>query len=159
MFSLSPDRELSPGLSLTLTPNVNDVIYKWQNGSSEEQYIVRSSGRYHVAVSNSCDTTSDSILIAQGSCHVYIPSAFTPNNDGLNDVFRVMGTELIEQFDLRIFDRNGMLVFQTADKGAAWNGEFKGKKMANRVYVYLLQYKENSSEKSNVLKGTITLLK
>ncbi len=64
---------------------------------------------------------------------LYIPNAFSPNNDELNDVFRIGGMSFGE-LDLKIFDRWGNLVFETRDALEGWNGKFKGRQMEIGVY-------------------------
>jgi gliding motility-associated-like protein len=158
-FTLGPDQYLCPGLSLELSPGINDVTYLWQDGNTSPMYNVQQPGLYYVAISNICGTKRDSINIFTGNCSIYIPSAFTPNNDGLNDQFRVSGTGLVSEFDLRIFDRAGQLIFQTRDKNGSWNGELNGIKLPPGIYVYLLKYSEINLVKDKILKGTVLLIR
>jgi gliding motility-associated-like protein len=158
-FTLGPDQYLCPGLSLFLTPGLSNVSYNWQDGNTTSTYQVQVPGLFYVDITNTCGTTSDSINIFSGNCIVRVPSAFTPNNDGLNDQFRVLGTGLIGEFELKIFDRYGQLIFQTLDKNSYWNGDFKGAKLTTGVYVYLIKYKDISSADKKILKGTILLIR
>lgn len=158
-FTLGPDQYLCPGLSLFLTPGLSNVIYRWQDGNTLGNYQVNTPGLYYVDVTNTCGTTRDSINILIGNCTVRVPSAFTPNNDGLNDQFRVFGTQLISEFDLKIFDRYGQLIFQSLNKNSYWNGTFNGVEAVSGVYVYLLTYKSLGSQDKNILKGTILLIR
>ena len=158
-FTLGPDQYLCPGLPLFLTPGLNNVSYRWQDGNTSSSYQVNTTGLFYVDITNRCGTTRDSINILSGNCIVRVPSAFTPNNDGLNDQFRVLGTQLISEFDFKIFDRYGQLIFYSLNKNSSWNGTFKGVEAVSGVYVYLLTYKSIGSQDKNILKGTILLIR
>jgi gliding motility-associated-like protein len=80
------------------------------------------------SLSNTAEATPNPLL--------YIPSAFTPNGDGLNDSFGVKG-EGIKSVNLQIYNRIGELVFESDDMQAFWDGTYKGKKITSTdVYVY-----------------------
>jgi gliding motility-associated-like protein len=67
-----------------------------------------------------------------------LPSAFSPNNDGQNDLLRVLGTG-INEIDFSIYNRWGQLVFNTTNKDIGWDGSFNGDKQEVGVYVWRLQ--------------------
>jgi gliding motility-associated-like protein len=90
----------------------------------------------------------------------FIPTAFTPNNDGLNDILRptFMGKLLYCHF--MIFNRGGQKVFDTKDCLAGWNGKIQGAEQATGTYVYYLTYRfEGVNEKEKNAKGVFTLIK
>lgn len=66
---------------------------------------------------------------------LYIPNAFSPNGDGLNDEFKAQGT-FIKSFEMAIFDRWGQLVMKSDDISMSWNGEFRGADAPQDTYVY-----------------------
>lgn len=66
---------------------------------------------------------------------LYFPNAFSPNGDGLNDVFKAQGT-FIKTFELFIYDRWGQLVMKTNDINKSWNGEYRGAEAPQDTYVY-----------------------
>ncbi len=83
-----------------------------------------------------CTVEQDEVLI-----HWYqlnIPNAFSPNDDGVNDYFEIQGTELFDMMDLEIYDRWGELIFQTNEMNDFWDGTFKGSKVDNGTYFYVL---------------------
>jgi len=91
---------------------------------------------------------------------LYIPNAFTPDGDGLNDVFRPLGVGLDnEGFHLMIFNRWGEMVYETYDVNKGWDGKtFEGNKAYDGVYTWLLYY--NEIESYNQKKtGTVTLIR
>src|SRR5690606_21893357 len=110
-------------------------------------------------------TASDEIIISvKKSRNVFIPSAFSPNGDGVNDEFLVFAgsnVSVIKQFS--IFSRWGELVYSVAnippnDRFFGWNGEFNGKRLNPDVFVYLIEI-EYTDGRTIVFKGDITLLK
>lgn len=66
-----------------------------------------------------------------------IPNAFTPNNDGENDIYRVYGENIFE-YSLMIFDRWGGKVFETNDLNEGWDGTFKGQALKSGVYIGII---------------------
>lgn len=88
---------------------------------------------------------------------VYIPNAFTPNGDGLNDGFGVKA-EGIQEFLMEIYNRWGELIFSTTDINELWDGTYKGKKLDNtEVFVYKVtaQGIDNQTQRFN---GRVTLV-
>ena len=91
----------------------------------------------------------------------FLPNAFTPNQDGLNDVFIGTGlTSYIKAFKLDVFDRWGQLVFQSYDPSLGWNGRFRnrGGMLSHGVYVYHLTY-TSVRGKSVTKRGNVVLVK
>lgn len=88
---------------------------------------------------------------------LFIPNAFSPNGDGVNDVFYIYGSG-IKEINFRIFDRWGELVFETSELNIGWDGTFKGKMVNQGVYVYEAVVITNTLEQRK-LKGSITLFR
>lgn len=89
---------------------------------------------------------------------IFVPTAFSPNGDGENDVFYVRGNDCLAQMSIKIFDRWGELVFQTTNPGAGWNGVYNGKLEDSAVFVYYLTATLTTG-KSITSKGNVTLLR
>lgn len=81
---------------------------------------------------------------------IYIPSAFTPNNDGINDTFGVKG-EGIKNFHIYIYNRWGELLFESTNPKQQWDGSFKGRKSEQGTYVYKLLASGLDKEKTGVV--------
>jgi len=154
-----PDQFLCRGNLLVLRAGVLADSYVWQDGSTSPTFQVTKNGVYYVDVKNTCGITRDSINILTGNCTLYIPTAFTPNKNGLNEQFLVEGTGSVTEFELVIFDRFGHSVFFTKDKTAGWDGKYKGTDMPNGGYVYLVRYKVISDSNLKILKGSFVLLR
>lgn len=88
---------------------------------------------------------------------LFIPNAFTPNNDGLNDLFRAEGNIITGQ-NMKIFNQWGELIFETSAAGTGWDGAHKGKPQPVGVYIYAIRLK--LADGSEVLKkGSINLIR
>jgi len=89
--------------------------------------------------------------------YVFIPNAFTPNGDDINDVLYVR-SEILEDFTFRIYNRLGELLFETSNVNVGWDGIYKGEKCTPGVYDYYLEGKCNNKEYI-LKKGNITLIR
>jgi len=160
VFTLGPDQLICPGNTITLTPFVDPAWQLlWQDGTRNPVLNITQTGTYSLSATNNCGTTSDAIQISKGLCNVYIPNAFTPNGDSKNDLFKIFGTELITEFNLKIFNRYGQVVFETVDKNKGWDGKLNGKASPGGGFIYLLAYKELSSPELRQVKGSFILIR
>ena len=92
-----------------------------------------------------------SVMICIDSCNFYeIPNVFTPNDDNINDKLVAKSTGLVDRIDFRLFNRNGLLLFRTAEPKINWDGTYKGRIVSPGVYFYLCDVYENSSSGNEV---------
>lgn len=105
-------------------------------------------------------TDSVTVFVKDEIAEVVVPNIFTPNGDGVNDDFYV-SAKAIKNFNVKIFDRWGNKVFESFDEGFRWKGnaEKDGIAMPNGVFTYVIEYTELSTNKKQLLKGSITLLR
>ena len=89
---------------------------------------------------------------------IKIPNTFTPNNDGLNDEFSIADNDKIRLKSLKIYSRNGELVYESSNIRDTWDGTYNGKQLNTGVYVYFLDAECVNGEPV-LLKGNITLLR
>lgn len=88
---------------------------------------------------------------------IFVPNAFTPNNDGVNDILYVYGTT-INTMEIRIYNQWGQLVFESRDKARGWDGTMSGKQQPVGVYTYALR--ATLQDGTTVQKrGTITIVR
>jgi gliding motility-associated-like protein len=74
---------------------------------------------------------------------VYIPNAFSPNGDGVNDVFKIeTGDVILYEFNMKVFNRWGTLMFESDDYSRGWNGRFKNNILQPDVFIYAIEYKD-----------------
>jgi gliding motility-associated-like protein len=105
---------------------------------------------------------SDSILIFVSDIicrepYLFVPNAFSPNGDGLNDVLYVRG-RILDKVEFAVFDRWGEKLFETKDKDKGWDGVFRGKKCEPGIYVYYLDAICIGGERY-IHKGNVTLIR
>ena len=130
------------------TPN---ATYAWNNGVTTPNYELNEEGLYHVDVTlNNCQW-SDEIIIKKIDCEIatIMPNVFTPNGDGINDLFIPIYLNAINSPRLTIFNRWGELVLQTNDPDIGWNGTFKNEPCSEGVYFWKLEFTDNFGNESS----------
>jgi gliding motility-associated-like protein len=157
--NLGADLVYCPGMQIALKPEIqNAQSLRWQNGSTAPVYIATQEGIYSITAINDCGDKSDSIEITKGVCRLYVPTAFTPNGDGVNDIFKVQFGEGITQFEMSIYNRWGQRVFYSTDKKKGWDGRISGK-LQTGVYLWIIRYKEAANNLKPLMKGTVVVIK
>lgn len=146
----------------------NSVSYTWNFGDGtgstvvNPQHTYAQKGIYTVnLLTVSADGCRDSLsadVEVTPTFTIYIPNAFTPNGNGVNDYFTAKGAEITE-FKMMIFDRWGELIFETSDLGTGWDGHAKnGSGIAeNGVYVYKIEVRDYAQRYHDYV-GHVTLL-
>jgi len=137
--------------------------YLWNTGETSESIIIDTTGLYIVEVTSydNC-SSSDAVQILWGGIPFYIPNAFTPNGDGLNDTFGAIPKyDYINKYHISIFNRWGQLIFETSDISTGWDGTYQGTPCLLGTYVYRIDYEEFGQEPmdSKVVEGTVMLIK
>ena len=139
----------------------NYKSYSWSTGSAQPTLVADQPGVYRLSVTdaNGC-SASESIRIVSKNCMfgVFIPSAFTPNTDGTNDVFRARVYGNVITFQLTVYNRFGETVFSTTDRYKGWDGTLNGIQQNGGTFVYSCTYHLEGS-KSTFEKGTIVLIR
>jgi gliding motility-associated-like protein len=97
------------------------------------------------------------VSVFKGSA-IYVPTAFTPNNDGLNDVLKPYLIGIKSLYFFTIYDRWGKKVFSTSEINKGWNGYLQGKVLETGSYVWILRAVDLLGKMYN-LKGAFALLK
>ena len=130
---------------------------EWQDGSVNSTYIPEGPGRYWANVTDEKGCLGhDEIVIDECPVYVYVPNAFSPNRDLINDVFKAEG-EFVVEFEMEIFDRWGSLLFKSTDINKGWDGRVNGIMSPIGAYVYSIYYRgENTGDMS--LTGTFQLV-
>lgn len=147
---------------ITLVPNGFSSI-SWNGGDgSQPIYWIYQNQMISVEVidSNNCKKLTEFQPLDGCNTTFFIPNSFTPNGDGLNDVFSVSGSR-IESVHLRIYNRWGQQVFESKEVERGWDGSLQGNPCPQDIYYYLVEY---SGYWDNVLvvkseKGIIHLLR
>jgi gliding motility-associated-like protein len=172
------DFSYEPGNATFLNPEIqfydesmgaNIVKWEWDfmsNGQFKDSiknpfFNFKEMGQYItsliVTTDKGCkDTTFRNIIIGD-DFGIYIPNAFTPNGDGMNDVFSPKGHG-INKFEMFIYDRWGNVIFHSREFGRGWDGKIRGADASNDVYIYLIKVKDLNG-KHREFKGHVTLLR
>jgi len=134
------------------TSNELDPVHKYEEKGT---YIIT------LITSNNfgCKDTLSKELLINPTYNFYIPNAFTPNNDGDNDIFTAVGEE-IEEFNMQIFNRWGELLYETSDLQNGWDGTAKGGRDVSMesVYVYNIKLRDWQGLNHKFI-GKVTLIK
>lgn len=171
-FSISPAEQCLNGPVIvtnnSMDPSGINSSYTWQisDGRSfttrDLALTFNTPGRKDILLiattADGCRDTAAQSFRVLDRCGVFVPTAFTPGDDGKNDLFRpyFLGAYKLKRF--AVFERNGSLVFETKTIGDGWNGCIRGKMLTTSVLVWMLEY-EDDNGKIIFQKGTVTLIR
>lgn len=138
--------------------------YRWsvQNNNTDSFILRLENGFYALWVNdkNDCKDSLRAEIYYDNCCTPGIPNAFTPNNDGRNDVFRILYKGDVELKEFSIYNRYGQQVFTTNSVNVGWDGKFNGRDEDLGVYYYLIKMIcGNEKNHEIMLKGDVTLVK
>ena len=167
LMGLTPNQTIAYGSSIQLNVH-NALFYTWipNDGSLNDPTInnpiatPKVPTKYTVIGLNA-DGCRDSATVFIDITYdtVFLPTAFTPNNDGLNDRFHVVNLGYYRLVDMAVFDRWGALVYHTTDgSNKGWDGTFNGTAQDMGVYNYVVVIARPDGQTSTV-KGTVTLVR
>lgn len=160
---LGANREICDNENIQLTNSLHQdgYRYRWQGGNTATSLTINKPGKYWVDVSTYCNTVRDTVIVTEKTncnCSIYIPAAFTPNNDGLNDLFKPLCFCGISG-ELIIYNRYGHIVYRSTSMQTGWDGNFKNSKQPNGAYTYYLVYKVENDFRQFTEKGNFLLLR
>lgn len=131
----------------------------WEDGSTSPIRTITDSGIYSVLVENSCGMATATVSLVFEDCDVfiYIPNAFSPDNDGVNDAWKPV-VHNIDAYEVWIYDRWGTEIFYTSDPSRYWLGNVRGGEhyVPSGAYVYRFIYDKSASEKEE-LRGWVVV--
>ncbi len=160
-LSLGKDTDICNGCNLMLNAGNSFKSYEWQDGSITPAYDVIVSGKYWVKVSDQYGCKYSDTIIVKETCdgEMFIPNSFSPNGDNTNDIFKVVASPCIKNFEMDIYDRWGNLLYETNDFNNGWDGKYRNSYVSEGVYVYIIIYYnvENASLKLHK-RGKIIVL-
>ena len=142
----------SPAFNLTAT-NINDPVATFYEPVDNIKYMVR------VYDEAGCvDSAFIAVRIFQSGPVIYIPNAFTPDNDGKNDRIRPIAAGMVKIEYFRIYNKWGQLVFQTNQNGKGWDGKINGTLQGSQTFVWEVKATDYKGQ-PYVQKGTVTLIR
>ncbi len=109
------------------------------------------------SLASDCQISDRFTLVVLKDAVIFMPTAFTPNGDGLNDWFGPIG-KVPNEFMMQVYDRNGTLFFRSSSTYSPWDGKVNGIIQPNGIYVYLVQYKDIKNMPV-LKKGTLALIR
>ncbi len=143
---------------------IQNATFLWQDGKTDTTRVLKAPGRYEVEITacNKIYPMTIQLDLGYCPCDFYIPNAFSPNADDVNDKFEVYATCGFIDFDLKVFDRWGSLLFESSDPNQAWDGTVRGKPLKTGVYIYALQYSwelQPGRVREEMYMGSLTVLR
>jgi gliding motility-associated-like protein len=168
-FTWRPLQKIAAGQNISfLNQSSNASSYLWTFGTADRSravspaYSYPDSGEYQVRLiaysSHNCpDDTAYGIIKIGEKITIYIPNAFSPNGDGINDTFNLNGIG-IASYSYNIYNRWGEHIFENGPGHTGWDGKFKGETVMNGVYIYVIDVIDIYSY-HHYLRGTVTVLK
>ena len=115
--------------------------YKWSDGTTSSNKSITEPGYYQLDAKSQCEQLTSNLLITQECyCDLYIPDAFSPNEDLKNDSFSIYSSCDFELYEMTIYNRWGELVFKSNNSKIHWDGTYKNQKVQKGVYTYKLKY-------------------
>ncbi len=140
---LRPDTTICYESTITLDATTPDLFYQWSTGSENSSIEVSEPGTYSVTLSNGTCEKADEVTIDFYNCidcDFFVPNAFSPNDDGINDVLRAYAQCELLDFNMKIYNRWGAPIFETSDIEEGWDGYWKGRRVSDGVYLYVISF-------------------
>jgi gliding motility-associated-like protein len=139
--------------------NQSNLINPTHLFSAPGNYVVTAIANFRCGI----DTLTKSISVSDcdtGSlgCNLFIPTAFTPNGDGLNDFFQPLAACSTELYELEVYNRWGQCVFRSLNPGNRWDGKYKGADCPIGNYVYQIRYRF-AQKPQKTMAGSVRILR
>jgi gliding motility-associated-like protein len=169
VINFNPDTlVILPGGSVTLNPTLSGTVsgYQWSPSSYLNSAVTAGpvasppqTTQYQLTVkgADGCIATGKETVLLY--YHFTMPNAFTPNGDGVNDVFRIPSTGPQEIGRFMVYNRWGNCIFSTADAKVGWDGTSGGRAQPAGAYAWKVTYLDLSTGKWAAAEGTVMLMR
>ena len=160
--TLVSDTGICKNCSIILDAGSGFDGYLWNNGGENSYITVYEEGVYYVEINKNGCYTTDTVVVREIEPIIKLPTAFTPNGDGLNDEFKVINVNNVVDFNMSIHDRRGEIVFESDDILKGWDGSHLGQPCYKASFVWRISYSyynEFGLLVSEAKKGMVTLLR
>lgn len=160
VFALPLDTQICENEKLFLiVPSALNFV--WEDGSKLQNRTVTEAGQYWITIFLPCGNYNDTINVTTESCECkfVVPTAFSPNKDGVNDMFRVLSTCALSKFRLSVYNRWGEKVFESNDFQFGWNGMYKNELQPMGTYVWTCSYYDNFEKRQKEKVGNVTIIR
>lgn len=165
VFSLGEDTTICTDRPLLLSAPITGLRYRWQDGSRRPTQEVSEPGVYVLEISDGTCTYIDTIDVLTRRCvrfQVYIPNAFSPDGNGINDLFQPFFPEGLQilNYELTLYDRWGNRCFQSGTPETTWDGRIRGQQAPPGMYYYALRlrYRDEDTEEAISRNGEVLLM-
>lgn len=147
--------------NLILRSSGNYSNYNWNTGSTQSSITITTPGQYWLEVKDTDGCVGrDTVSVAPKQClkGLHVPSAFTPNGDRRNELFKPLLFGNIKAYKFTVFNRWGTIVFQSTTPGQGWDGRIRGVMQDNGAFVWVCSY-QLEGEPAQIEKGTVMLIR
>ena len=130
--------------------------------TGQDRITIEAAVEYTWTAENACETLTGltRVQFEDCECNIYIPNAFTPDENGINEVFIPSINCELAAYQLEIYNRWGEVIFKSENPNEAWDGDSgSGFYSQNEVYTYLLTYQRFFDVEAKTLKGSLTILR
>ena len=160
IVNLGSGGEICEGDTIELSVNSDYTTYLWQDGSTNNSFLVSQVGTYWVTVNYNDCIQSDTVryYVCANDIKIWIPNSFTPNGDGLNDEFKIETIAEFSKFQMSIYNRWGQLIFESKDAKNGWDGKFNGELVPIGVYTYNIEYMAKENKQAKRFSGRVTVV-
>ena len=156
----------------SLTVNLRDFTefaeINWSDGSREPSRVFENAGKFQFVIENICERLEGVVSLEKSSFNfgdlpIYFPNAFSPNGDGVNDIFKPEFPNDLEilGYKLKVFDRWGNKVFESKNTEFGWDGIFDGQAMDPAVFAWIaeIEFFVCEAPQKKIIEGDLTILK
>jgi gliding motility-associated-like protein len=165
MADAGPDKYILDIRSVQLLGKASgqDISYSWtpnifiDNANTLEPVVsppADTSYVFRVESNLGCGFATDTVRVYVLN-DIFVPGAFSPNGDGLNDTWTIPGLNALTEYEISVFNRGGQLVYYTRNSPKPWNGSYRGQPLPAGAYVYMIDLKN----KRGMLKGPVILVR
>ena len=135
--------------------------YFWSTGNEKPVQTITRADSYTVLATNSCSSDQRTFTVTYKTCDcsIYIPNAFTPNHDGLNDIFRPSIKCFPKDYSFIIYNRFGQMVYKTSEINKGWDGRVNSYDVATGTYIWLVHYRDPNDYSIQKKQGTFILIR
>lgn len=158
---LRSDTALCIGDTLVLNGRqVNASSFRWSTGDTTQYILVTRTNRYTLQAKNFCGTSTAGVNVSFERCYedLLLPTAFTPNHDGLNDVFKPVNDISVRQYKMKIYSRWGQVIFNSTSMRKGWDGTVNRIEQPAGVYVWIVEYTSKTGRQKTA-SGTVMLVR
>jgi gliding motility-associated-like protein len=159
-INLGDDAKICVGDYIILRAPDSFTNYLWNTGDTSKFITVTQPSIYWLRIrdQNGCFSSDTISVVENHICGTFIPSGFTPNNDGLNDVFKPVITGNLISYKFSIYNRWGQKIFESTDLQKGWDGSLKHEPLKTDVFVWMCEY-QLAGKPVVQKRGTVTLIR